>query len=82
VLKTSKKLFCWGCSSSGELGVDFLKEEFVSSTAQEITIEGITKNSDTDKLIVGLSSRKNANKLDDYIIRQVKNMTRKMGSSV
>ena len=52
VLKTSKKLFCWGCSSSGELGVDFLKEEYVSENEQEITIEGIIKNADTDKLIV------------------------------
>jgi hypothetical protein len=57
VLKTSKKIFCWGCSSSGELGVDFLKEEFVSGAVQEITIPGITKNADTDKLIVGISSK-------------------------
>lgn len=82
ILKTSKKLFCWGCSSCGELGVDFLKEEYVSGSAQEISVEGITKNADTDKLIVGFSNSKNQNKLDNYIIRQVKNMTSdKMGSS-
>lgn len=48
-----RKIYGWGKTGAGELGVDFLKEDFISSLGN-ISIASILTNADTDKLIVNV----------------------------
>ena len=54
VVDSKRRIFGWGSSGFGQLGVDYLKENFVSSLSQ-VHVPSILRNAGTDKLIVNVT---------------------------